>query len=185
MNILEKLTPKPIDVDLTLTQGDAVVQQVTVTIVLPTYFEWEEIEASVETPAIPLTRIEGGKKFPNQADPDYKVAVDAAQKDRQLRLVAFALLNGGNEIGPYRPRSERSGQIDMDALGEAAHLLATAAQGGFIIGLYGFMLAALNMKAQRREVADRADRFHGLQDGGDADRVADGADAKSMAEPAG
>lgn len=189
MDILNRLAPKPFEVDLELAQGAgdnrAVIMAETVTICMPTYLEWEEIDASVENPVIPLTRIDGNKKLPNLNDPDYLEALKAAGRERQVRAVAFALVKGGNTIDGVtwaRLRPDGGG-IHLAALAQASDALQGAALGGYLLGIYRVMTATLNMDTRRKEEAARADRFHGAQTGRDADLLADGIDARSMAEP--
>jgi len=194
MDILSMLAPKPTTIDLALSQWDGTqfveVPQVTVTVCLPTWLERQEIEPSVDNPVAPLTKMDGNKKLPNYDDPDFVQAFNGAIAERQVRVVAFTLIKGGNDIMGVTWASLRpgGGPIDMAALERATDALREAAMGGFILAIDAYIKAALGVRAKNQakpglEAAARADSFPPAQAGGDADLLADGTDPRAGAEP--
>lgn len=196
MDILSMLAPQPVTIDLALTQWDGTqyveVPQVSVTVCMPTWLERNEVEASVDNPIAPLTKMDGNKKLPNYDDPDFVRDFNDAIAERQVRVVTFALIKGGNDIAGVTWETLRpgGGPIDLDALGRASDALQGAAMGGFILGIDAYIKAALKMRAKNQtqpgmEAAARAASFPPAQTGGDAHLLGVADDPDGVAEPAG
>ena len=123
MSLLKKLAPEIITVRVAMPYG----KEVDFIIGLLTYHEWMELEGSVLNPAIPRTaRGPDGHKVPNPGDVKYQREVHTAFVERQLLLVAKALMKGGEETG--FPSS--------DNVAENADWLRHEADAGIVRALY-------------------------------------------------
>lgn len=142
-DILSKLAPKPVVLDIT-TSGETV----SVTIVPPSRMEWLDIEASVLNPPVPHTRIDPdtGRKVPNPADVTYQRDLNAAAARRALLIVTRALVKGGNAV-------------PGETLDEQADALNAAADAGVINAIYGYLRSTLNVEAVEAEISARAAGF--------------------------
>lgn len=157
MDILSKLKPQPVEVEVKLPYG----RVETFEVVVPTFLEWQDIEGSVLNPPVPMRTI-GQRKEADHNDVVYRRKMSEANARRQAKIVTQALVKAGGEL----PGN------DLDAKTDA---LAAAAEAGIIIALYNFLQSTLNATGEKltesEEAANRADGFHGLQKAGDAHPV--------------
>lgn len=158
-------------VDVTVIMA-AYEREVTLPLMTLTYHKWMELGYEVPDPP-KKTRVVNGQKVPNEDDPDYRREKEEAEHDRNLRRLAYAMNEAGNDVGSgnLEAKAERIGdEIDAGIATALIQWLEGAARKG------AAMPKSIADQFRRRPLpfADGAGAAQAGQDASGVERPADG-----------